>query len=152
MLTKDHFACYALIRKDLIMDTAATIRSFLYRMQWKSCTGELEGLREFKINSLKFSFDPAIEGQAQYDMFAFLLTLDASNDTRMALLLIIYLYQQKIPFSIGFSPAIRWNDLFQSLKENIHQLLCLRNIKKEIREHFDDVLSFPLNEYQCTKR
>lgn len=121
-------------------------------MQWKSCTGELEGLREFKINSLKFSFDPAVEGQAQYDMFAFLLTLDASNDTRMALLLIIYLYQQKIPFNISFSPAIRWNDPFQSLKENIHQLLCLRNIKKEIREHFDDVLSFPLNEYQCTKR
>lgn len=134
------------------MDTAATIRSFLYRMQWKSYTGELEGLREFKINSLKFSFDPAIEGQSQYDMFAFLLTLDASNDTRMALLLIIYLYQQKIPFNISFSPAIRWNDLFQSLKENIHQLRCLRNIEKEIREHFDDVLSFPLNEYQCTKR
>lgn len=120
-------------------------------MQWKASTGELEGLQSLKINSLYFKFQPAITGQPQYDMFAFLLTLDAANDTRMALLLFVYLFQQKISFTFHFRPSIQWFRLPSSLSENLNQLWCFWQIKRTIRKDPDGLFEFPLAQYQTQK-
>lgn len=77
------------------------MKSFITKMKWQAANGNLQRLEKLQINTFLFTFPEGIEDEKLYEFFGF---LDRFNRMSLAAVRTIYvwLYQQKIPFSLKF--------------------------------------------------